>query len=272
MPVARRRAGRAVLTPGVAAIEYHASGLFLTLHDLARDRTRQLLDAYVAEYGMTVQDGPFAGMVLPRGSSWGDGDTLPKLLGAYEAELHQVIRESVATSPDRIINIGAAEGYYAIGLARLLPHATTIAYDSNAGAQGVCAAAANQNGVADRITVRGACSPESLQCDLACAACPLVICDCEGYERVLIDPDIVPALRRATLIVETHDFLDPGLTALLISRLAPTHVVSVGREGGRNPNEHPFLQRLHSIDRWLTMCEFRPETMQWIHAAPHGQA
>lgn len=253
-------------------MDYHNSKLFLTLHDLARLRTRELLDACVAQYGMAVQDGPFAGMILPRGASLGDGDTLPKLLGAYEAELHQVIRDGVTRSPDLVINIGAAEGYYAIGLARLLPHAAIIAYDSDTDAQEVCAAAASQNGVADRVTVRGACSPESLQRDLAGATHPLVICDCEGHERILIDPDIVPALRQATLIVETHDFLDPGLTALLISRLAPTHIVSVGREGGRNPNEHPFLQRLHSIDRWLTMCEYRPETMQWIHAAPREAA
>lgn len=249
-------------------VEYLGSNLFLALHDLARARTHELLDACIERYGLSVQNGPFAGMVLPRSASWGDGETLPKLLGAYEAELHQVIYKAVAASPDLVINVGAAEGYYAIGLARLLPQALTIAYDADPEAGKLCAAAADQNGVADRVVVRGTCLPGLLEHDLADAARPLVICDCEGYEQALIDPDAVPALRRATLIVETHDFIVPGLTELLIARLAPTHVVSVGREGGRNPNEHPFLQGLHSIDRWLTMCEYRPETMQWLHAAP----
>lgn len=276
MPVAGCRAGGSRLTrdhpTAMSSVTYEDSQLFLTLHGLARLRTRALLDAYVAQYGMAVQDGPFTGMILPRGTSWGDGETLPKLLGAYEAELHQVIRDGVAASPDSVINIGAAEGFYAIGLARLLPHAITIAYDSDANSQQVCSTAAALNDVADRVVIRGACTPESLQHDLAESARSLVICDCEGYELTLIDPAIVPALRRATLIIETHDFLHRGLTEALIARLAPTHTVSLGREGGRNPNEHPFLQGLHSIDRWLTMCEYRPETMQWIHAAPKQPA
>lgn len=249
-------------------VEYHESSEFHRLHDLARLRTRALLDAYVKEYGMTVQDGPFAGMVLPDSSSWGDGDTLPKLLGAYEAELHQVIRDDIAGRPDVVINVGAAEGYYAIGIARLLPSASVIAYDLDTDAQRVCATAARLNGVADRVTVLGACSPDALRNDLAGAVRPWVICDCEGYELTLIDPDAVPDLRRATLLIEAHDFLHAGLTETLIARLSPTHAIRVGHEGGRNPNEHPFLRRLHSIDRWLAMCEFRPETMQWIHASP----
>lgn len=76
----------------------------------------------------------------------------------------------------------------------------------------------------------------------------------------------MPELARGTLIVETQDFIEPTITDLLVARLQETHDVSVGREGGRDPNALPILQRLNSLDRWLAVCEFRPETMRWIYA------
>jgi predicted O-methyltransferase YrrM len=43
------------------------------------------------------------------------------MLGTYEIELHDIVAEIVAKRPDVIFNIGAAEGYYAVGLAQSLP-------------------------------------------------------------------------------------------------------------------------------------------------------
>jgi protein-L-isoaspartate O-methyltransferase len=68
-------------------------------------------------------------MQLPRRTSWGDGYRAAKLLGAYEHSLHDVLLKPVSRQPDPIINVGCAEGYYAVGLARLLPDATVYAFD-----------------------------------------------------------------------------------------------------------------------------------------------
>jgi hypothetical protein len=46
---------------------------------------------------------------------------IPKLLGCYEAELHGVIACALNTTYDTIIDIGCAEGYYAVGLALHFP-------------------------------------------------------------------------------------------------------------------------------------------------------
>ena len=64
-----------------------------------------------------VQQGPFRGLQYIDNSV---GSTLPpKLMGTYERELIWVIDEMISTEPDIIIDIGAAEGYYAVGLAML---------------------------------------------------------------------------------------------------------------------------------------------------------
>lgn len=246
----------------------HVDTMFEILVTAARARGRDLLEALIGVHGLTVQHGPFAGMTLPGRSSWSDDDVLPRLIGCYEAELHPLIEDIIASTPDLVMNIGAAEGYYAIGMARRLPATRVMAVDINGLALEVCREAAIANQVDDRVTTRSECDPALLQEWLSGARNPVVICDAEGAERSLIDPDLIPALARTTLIIESHDFIHAGTTETLIARLEPTHDVAVGREGGRDPNAYPSLQRFNSLDRWLVMCEYRPETMRWVHAVP----
>src|SRR5438876_11547620 len=84
----------------------------------AFDRSKgleQLTDRWIAAFGCGVSNGSFRGMAyVPEavGSS-----LLPKLIGSYEQEITPAIEEMVAKRPPRIIDIGAAEGYYAVGLA-----------------------------------------------------------------------------------------------------------------------------------------------------------
>lgn len=234
----------------------------------ALDRYRELLDSFLARHETVVQTGPFAGLALSRRTSWGGGDMLPKLLGVYESELHPALHEILGLQPDILVNIGAAEGYYPIGLARLLPRLRCHAFDIAAEARSVCRETTVLNHVQDRVFVHGDCDHPTLQTLLAPAVRPVVICDCEGAERILLDPFPVPALFRATMIIECHDFLDRSITPLLIERFRNSHDVFLVREGARDPNAMGFLAGLNSLDRWIAVCEFRPETMHWLYCRP----
>src|SRR5215831_3414954 len=59
----------------------------------------------------TITAGPFKGARLP--VSWRDRGS--KLLGFYEQELHPFIEAVIEWKPDVVVNVGCAEGYYAIG-------------------------------------------------------------------------------------------------------------------------------------------------------------
>jgi len=61
---------------------------------------------------------------------------IPKLLGCYEAELHPVFAKWQAVPFRQVVNVGAAEGYYAVGCARLWPEAQVIAFETNPGRKG----------------------------------------------------------------------------------------------------------------------------------------
>ena len=68
----------------------------------------------------TVLNGPFRGMkYLSRAYC---SAVLPKLLGTYECELIPAIDRLARSDADRIVDIGAAEGYYAVGLALKVPN------------------------------------------------------------------------------------------------------------------------------------------------------
>lgn len=173
----------------------------------------------------------------------------------------------MATRPPLAVVVGCAEGYYTVGLARLLPEARVRAFDSDSRAQEVCRAAAVANGVAERMTVAGTCSADDLA-RLVDGGPALVVIDCEGCEATLLDGPAPAALRQAWLIVECHDFLVPGVTEQLTARFAASHAIRRIDEGPRDPNRLALLRRWHSHDRWLAVTEGRPRTMHWLVLSP----
>ncbi|MBN8874953.1 MAG: hypothetical protein J0H67_19110 [Rhodospirillales bacterium] len=242
------------------------------IQDIARTaalaRRTDILAAYVAQRGAMVQEGPFAGISLPLRAAERDGDLLAKLVGCYEMELHEAFAALIDAQPEVVMAIGAAEGYYAAGLARALPGVHVHGFEPSDLAQDICREAARLNGVEQRVSVGGQCTPVLLQHLLGRAQRRAVLCDAEGDERLLIDPVRIPALSTSFLIVECHDHVDAGITQMLAERLSPTHELSAVREGPRDPNAIPFLAGLDGLDRALALCEFRPRTMHWLIGVP----
>src|SRR5581483_851837 len=80
------------------------------------------------EFGYTVQSGPFAGLRLPEMAA--REQLGPFLLGTYESEIAAAWELVLAGSYPQIVDIGAAFGYYAVGLARRYPAAAVVAFDT----------------------------------------------------------------------------------------------------------------------------------------------
>jgi len=220
--------------------------------------------AVVARHGARVLGGPFEGMVYIEEAV--GSCLLPKVAGSYEQETAPVIEDAIASRPDVVIDVGAAEGYYAVGLARRLPQATVYAFDIDPHATRLCRRLAELNGVSERVVTAGACTVEALQALLVPGA--LVICDCEGFEDELLDPRRVPALERTKILVELHDHLRPGLSMRISERFALTHrarmIPSVPRDGSSALR----LDLPSPEDRALAVNEFRPAPQQWAWLVP----
>jgi hypothetical protein len=233
----------------------------------ARRALRELGDPSV------VMSGSFRGMryaVRPGAQ----GGLVPKLLGSYEKELTEVVELIIARSPATVIDIGAADGYYAVGFAFRLPAAHIIAFEMEKPLRGVIDSVARSNGVRDRIDVRGACSPAELEQALAVIArrgrldhC-VVMCDVEGYEDVLLDPSAVTQLRETVVLCEIHDLLVPGVGNRIRQRFETSHEIRVITSQPRTRLDVPASFVLSEPD--VVLHEGRRSQMEWLLMSPRG--
>lgn len=215
-----------------------------------------------------VRSGPFEGMDYVVNSA--EGALLPRMLGIYERELHPDLAEFARASLDNIVDVGCAEGYYAVGLARMVPDATVHAFDIDAVARHRCGLLAEANGVADRVIISGAFSGQDFERFRGTRT--LVLCDAEGFEDELFQPDLYPALAEINLIIETHPMLKPGVTDRLIQRFSPTHEV---KRIDPSVNAAPLIPRIAGashLDMMIACWEWRAGPTPWLVMRPRRQA
>jgi hypothetical protein len=227
-------------------------------------RHQMISNAIVARDGPVVQAGPFAGMRLGQHSA--EGCHAPKLLGCCEQALHPHFERFIARGFDAVLNIGCAEGYYAIGMARRMPNTRIFAHDLNEGAQRACHALAEANGVADRITIGGLVRGEDFARFTGLDTLGLV--DIEGGEEALLDPVAFPALQHMTLIVECHEERRRGMTELLTARFQPTHEVTREEQPFSQPTLPGWMRGLGHLDQLLAIWEWRMAPTPWLILEP----
>jgi hypothetical protein len=226
---------------------------------LAERRLRRVSNVIENKCGLVVQSGPFAGMAYV--SEAVCSSLVPKLLGSYEAELHEVLGEILSRDYETVIDIGCAEGYYAVGLALGLPQARVYAFDIDDRARALCANLAEANKVAERVIVAGECDHEKL--NGLVRGRTLIICDCEGCELHLLDPAFAPEVVKSDLLVELHDMILPNITPTIISRFTETHEITLIDAAERNPNAFPILKDFNLLTQRTAVAEFRDGPMQW---------
>ena len=219
-----------------------------------------------------IASGPFAGMkYVSRSHASALG---AKLVGTYELELHETIRAITSLNISNFVDIGAAEGYYAVGLLLNCNSSTTlVAFEAGLSGQRLCGELAELNGVSSRMRVRGFCSPESLNDELQTGEHPaLVLCDTEGFEATLLDPAVVTGLQTAYVLVELHEFAVAGVGELLRERFRTTHRIVEICTRERSRSDFPLRAWWFSIlpDAAILalMAEHRGREMSWLWMTP----
>ncbi len=235
--------------------------LYRALRLLAKYRSELIAQQLIRRGGLSVRIGPFADMTMMQTRT--EGCLAPKLLGCYEQELHEVLRSLPEQKYQSVVNIGCAEGYYAVGLARLLPDTTIWAYDIDPSARKTCAALAEENGVSDRVRIGERFSHSDFeQFD---DRRTLVVCDVEGGEVELMDPNAAPALRSMDILIEMHDCFDPAISGRVLERFESSHDIQFVRPGARNLGDFPELEKLEHLDQLLALWEWRAGPTPWAY-------
>lgn len=223
-----------------------------------RRHYRRLVATITGRHGWAVAAGPFRGMEYVREAH--SSALLPKLLGTYEAEVQPVVEAAVGRGYELVIDIGAAEGYYAVGLALRMPRARVVAFEADPAARDRCRELIARNRAADRVELRGAFGPAAA--DEFAGRRAFVVCDVDGYETEVFTPARAAAWGRADLLVELHDFLGSPCRDAVLGALAATHTAEVFDSRPRPADASPQTAGLPPADRRLAVDEIRPP-QQW---------
>ena len=196
---------------------------------------------------------------------------MPKILGTYELELHSAFAGAYAQDDLFVVDVGAAEGYYAVGLLYRNPGARVVAFETTPSGRSLMQHVAMKNQVAERLTILGECDPGTLQSVLSSKPGALVVMDVEGAEEWLLDPATVPALTTSRIIVEVHGGLEDRLEA----RFSGTHQITRIASREIHPSD------IRPIPwRWLAalfkkharrMLHERSHRMHWLDMKPQPQ-
>ncbi len=210
---------------------------------------------------LMILGGPFDGMrYIPVANC---SRLMPKIIGCYESALIAWIRDIPKRQYEVILDIGCAEGYYAVGFAFKHYAARVYAYDIEEVALDHAKTLAQLNGVEERITFGGLCTAAEIgtTCTQRKA---LIFCDIEGAEAELLDPAKIPLLKQVDLIVESHDFIVPGMMNTLIKRFQATHEIEIVGDRGVDLQEFPILKTMKKWLRSKIVNEGRASGMMWL--------
>lgn len=229
---------------------------------LSKWRSALIQNTILQKEGATVSDGPFKGMRFIDSSA--EGCHVAKLIGCYEQPLHKIVDEITAKGYENVINIGCAEGYYAVGIALKNSNVKVHAYDLDENARKSCASLAEKNGVKDQIQIGAEFSASELIQYRGSKT--LIFCDIEGAEQGLFTPETVELSRHFDLVIESHECLVPGITDTLKTRFSKTHVIQqIDDDGMRSFNNLPnWFSALNHLDQLLAVWEWRSGPTPWL--------
>jgi hypothetical protein len=235
--------------------------------DYQRGIGRPRLDRwFVDRHGASVLRGSFAGLRYPAAAAGRTHHLTAKLLGSYEEEVAEIVAAQVARRPRLFVDIGSADGYYAVGFALASPGTQVHAYEIDPVARRALRALARANGASNRVRLHGPANARRLAAyDLDGA---FVLSDCEGAELDVLDGAAVPALAGATLLVELHPHGEGDTGPVLRGRFAATHdateLAPLERDPGgyRELDEAPAELRAHAVD------EIRLGRTSWLLLEP----
>ena len=222
-------------------------------HQVIQFRKKKMQRWVWETFGAIVQTGPFKGMRYLDIDEFEAGHFYaPKILGTLEQDLHPYLSD--LSKYEHIINVGCAEGYYAVGSLMRSPRSRVTAFDIVVKERERCERMARLNGVSDRLTVLGECTSSFLEEN--CTPDSLVIMDIEGAESDLLRACDAGKLH-GDLIVECHDVNGTSTEGTIVDFFTGTHEVTVVRQTFPDISEIGELAEFRQLDRFMSIWEGR---------------
>jgi hypothetical protein len=223
-----------------------------------------------------VQRGIFKGLVLDGRSNISQGPLGLKIYGLFEQEVVKKI-EQLAPYSD-VVNIGAADGYFSLGMVKSGLAKRSICFEITKEGREAIVRNASINQVENKVVIFGQADQNIgtfLQQAEFDPVNSLVLCDIEGGEFDLFTRDFFEAINGASIIIELHDriFLDSlEPREKIINNIPAGYRHQVIRS---KPPEWSGIEEIEALsdnDRALVTSEGRNLIGEWLVITPGSTA
>lgn len=219
--------------------------------------------------GGKVFSGPFSGLRLNRDTWWGKSDLGAQCLGLYEKEILDLI--SSHGPFDTFVDIGAADGYYAVGMLHAKMTKKSVCFEISE--EGQCAIRENYliNESPGELEVHGEANQQSIvSVAKRLSENTLVLIDVEGFEFQLLSKEVITALGKCTMIIEIHNWIDGFEEKYvdLLRNLDKCFEITIIAPSERNTQNIELLRSYTDDNRLLVSSERRPCLMRFLHLTP----
>jgi len=234
------------------------------------NRREQLKDEMIKLFDSTVAYGPFKGLKFSSDAWWGR-ERASMILGLYEQE----VLESLTNIPKKyktFIDLGAADGYYGIGVLVNNLFENSFCFESTERGQNVIRENAKLNGVADKLLIYGIAEKDFYKVipDVQLRNSVLFV-DIEGGEFDLLDQDTFKIFKDSIIFIELHDwFFEDANNKLQKLRQDAIEFFDITEltTASRDLSKFPELKDFSDTDRWLICSEGRHKLMAWYRLDP----
>jgi hypothetical protein len=221
--------------------------------------------------GGSVRYGPFKGLKLDRNPWWGRFDLGSQCLGLYELEILKKIEIECKKGSATFIDIGAADGYYAVGLLKSGMVDRAVCFEmSPEGRESIMRNWVNNGSPGDLQIYNQATEDSLLSLSEKDVESSLILIDIEGAEFDVMSHQVFKKLNKCALIVEIHNWVDDFSSrySSLLRAASDTHQIKVIERVERSTVSIPELRDFTDDNRLLLVSERRPCMMRFLFFCP----
>ncbi len=225
-------------------------------------------------FDSTVAYGPFKGLKLTQNAWWGNSDRSSVLLGLYEQEVLTSLL-NVPKTHRTFIDLGAADGYYGIGVLVSKHFNQSYCFEISKKGQAVIAKNAELNSVTSQLSIHGKAEKDFLKNIPANQLnTSVLLIDIEGGEFDLLDANLFKALNGSIIFIELHPWMvengEDKLTKLKSEASTYFNITELTTTS-RDLSVFPELHNFNDTDRWLICSENRKQLMTWYRLDPKSK-
>ncbi len=195
---------------------------------------------------------------------------MPQILGSYEEHIIHLLKEFSGDRYSQFIDIGAADGFFAVGVVRSQIYSNSIAFEISEKGRETIKRCAKLNNVSTDVEVKGLADLESLH-EAVSNKSSVVMIDIEGGEYDLLSGEVLAVLKECCVICELHPWLIPDgdqKQEKLINACENLFETRVIRRNSYDPNKIARLNCYSDEQRLLAMGEGRHRNMNWLVLTP----